>query len=113
SQYVDTNRPLQFQKCRQLFIRTHNETLFVAAMRVGNPDCSPIGIELLSNVFSVTRVRMRSRQASTNEKLTAFFELEPGFGFEYEHSRRKVAENQCHLSVYLTQCVGRSLTFSS
>jgi len=37
-------RPLQFQKRSQLFIRTHNVTLSVAAMRVSNPDCSPLGI---------------------------------------------------------------------
>jgi hypothetical protein len=30
---------------RQLFIRVHNETLSVAAMCVGNPDCSPLGID--------------------------------------------------------------------
>jgi hypothetical protein len=34
----------QLHKRRQLFIRTHNETLPVAAMRVSNPDCSPAGI---------------------------------------------------------------------
>jgi hypothetical protein len=26
------------------FIRVHNETLAVVAMRVSNPDCSPVGI---------------------------------------------------------------------
>jgi hypothetical protein len=36
---------LQFHKRRQLFIRTHDETLSVAAMRVSNPDCSPIEIK--------------------------------------------------------------------
>jgi hypothetical protein len=39
-----TNRRFQFQKRSQLFLRTHNETLSVIAMRVGNPDCSPVGI---------------------------------------------------------------------
>jgi hypothetical protein len=29
---------------RQLFIRSHNETLSVAAMCVNNPDCSPFTI---------------------------------------------------------------------
>ena len=38
------NRPFQFQKRRQLFIRAHNETLSIAAMRVSNPDRSPLGI---------------------------------------------------------------------
>jgi hypothetical protein len=38
------NRCFQFDKCRQLFIRPRNETLFVAAMRVGNPDRSLVGI---------------------------------------------------------------------
>jgi hypothetical protein len=41
---VDTNRPFQFQKCSQQFIRTHNESLSVA-MRVNNPDCSPFNID--------------------------------------------------------------------
>jgi hypothetical protein len=40
-----TNRRLGFQKSRQLFIHAHDETLSVAAMRVCNPDCSPVGIE--------------------------------------------------------------------
>jgi hypothetical protein len=35
---------LEFHKRGQLFIRTHNETLSVIAMRVCNPDRSPIGI---------------------------------------------------------------------
>jgi len=34
-------RRFKFHKCRQLLIRTHNETLSVIAMRVGNPDYSP------------------------------------------------------------------------
>lgn len=37
---VTTNR--QFQKRRQLFIRTHTEPVSVA-MRVSDPDCSPVG----------------------------------------------------------------------
>jgi hypothetical protein len=35
---------LDFEECRQSFIRSPNETLSVAAMRVCNPDCSPVGI---------------------------------------------------------------------
>jgi len=35
------NRRFEFHKSRQLFIRVHNETLSVVAMRVNNPDCSP------------------------------------------------------------------------
>jgi hypothetical protein len=34
----------EFQKRRQLFIRSHNEMLSVVAMRVNNPDRSPIRI---------------------------------------------------------------------
>jgi hypothetical protein len=34
----------EFKKRRQLFLRTHNETLSVVAMRVHNPDRSPVGI---------------------------------------------------------------------
>jgi hypothetical protein len=36
---------LKFHKRSQLFIRTYNETLSVVAVRVSNPDCSPVGIE--------------------------------------------------------------------
>ena len=38
------NRRLQFHKRSQLFIRTHNETLAVVAMRVRNPERPPVGI---------------------------------------------------------------------
>jgi hypothetical protein len=38
------NHGFKFHKRSQFFIRTHNETLSVAAMRVSNPDRSPIGI---------------------------------------------------------------------
>jgi hypothetical protein len=37
------DRRFEFEKRRQLFIRAHNEALSVA-MRVSNPDCSPLGI---------------------------------------------------------------------
>ena len=35
---------VELHKCSQPFIRTHNETLSVAAMRVCNPDRSPVAI---------------------------------------------------------------------
>jgi hypothetical protein len=38
------NRHFQLQKRSQLFIRSHNETLSVAAMCVNDPDCSTVGI---------------------------------------------------------------------
>jgi hypothetical protein len=41
---ASANRRFQFQKRSQLFIRSHNETLPVAAMRVSNPGRSPAGI---------------------------------------------------------------------
>src|SRR5213080_3791504 len=37
-------RRFEFQKHCQLFVRTHNEELTVAAMCVNNPDCSPFTI---------------------------------------------------------------------
>jgi hypothetical protein len=40
-----TNRGFQFNKRRQLFIRTHNETLSVATMCIGNPNRSPARID--------------------------------------------------------------------
>jgi len=38
------DRRFQFPKRSQLFIRMHNETLSVIAVRINNPDCSPVGI---------------------------------------------------------------------
>jgi hypothetical protein len=38
------HRRFQFHQRGQLFIRTHNETLSVTAMRVSNEDRSPFGI---------------------------------------------------------------------
>jgi len=37
------NRRFKFQKSDQFFIGVHNEALPVT-MRIGNPDCSPLGI---------------------------------------------------------------------
>jgi hypothetical protein len=39
-----SNRRFKFQKRSQLFVCTHNETLSVVAMRVGNPNRSPFAI---------------------------------------------------------------------
>jgi hypothetical protein len=39
-----SNRRFQFQKRSQLFIRVHNQALSVAAMRVCNPNRSPLRI---------------------------------------------------------------------
>jgi hypothetical protein len=44
SQQMDTNRPFQFQKRSQLFIRVHNETFSVIAVRINDPDCSQVVI---------------------------------------------------------------------
>jgi hypothetical protein len=41
---VRANHRFHLHKSRQLFIGMHNETLSVVAMRVCNPDCSPVGI---------------------------------------------------------------------
>jgi len=41
---ASTDRRFKFYKSRQLFIRTHHETLSVVAMCVSSPDCSPVGI---------------------------------------------------------------------
>jgi hypothetical protein len=37
-----SNRCFKLNKSSQLFIRTHNETLSVVAMRVRNPDCAAL-----------------------------------------------------------------------
>jgi hypothetical protein len=38
------NRRFKFKKRSQLFLRSHNETFSVVAVRVSNPDRSPVGI---------------------------------------------------------------------
>jgi hypothetical protein len=38
------NRRRKSKKRSQLFIRSHNETFSVVAVRVRNPDRSPVGI---------------------------------------------------------------------
>jgi hypothetical protein len=43
--FLSQNRRLQFKKRSQLFIRMHNETLSAAAMRISNPDRSPMRIQ--------------------------------------------------------------------
>jgi hypothetical protein len=42
--FLSPNRRFKFNESTQLFIGTHNETLSVVAMRVSNPDRSPVGI---------------------------------------------------------------------
>jgi hypothetical protein len=42
---ANANYQFHFDECRQLFIPTHNVTLAIATMRVGNPDCLPVGID--------------------------------------------------------------------
>jgi hypothetical protein len=41
---VNASRRFKFNKRRQLFISTHYEAFSVAAMRVSNPDRSPVRI---------------------------------------------------------------------
>jgi hypothetical protein len=42
---ASVNFRFQLHKRGQLFIRTHNVPLSVAAMRVNDPDCSPARID--------------------------------------------------------------------
>ena len=52
---ANANRRFQFQKSRQLFIRTHNEAVTVAAVRVCNPDRSSVAINRLDEAPTPTR----------------------------------------------------------
>jgi hypothetical protein len=40
----DAGDSFQLKKRRQLFIGSRNKTLSVVAVRISNPDCSPVGI---------------------------------------------------------------------
>src|SRR6516164_872868 len=46
----------QLQKHRQNFIRSHDETLAVVAMRVSNPDRAPLAVPALRHSRSSTRL---------------------------------------------------------
>ena len=60
------NWRFEFHKRSQLFIRVHNETLPVAAMRVCNPDRSPVSI--LSETLT-ERVIKRNGNDNANEEV--------------------------------------------
>jgi hypothetical protein len=47
---LHATRPFDFKKRRQLFICVHNETLSVA-MRISNPDCSPLRIRKIAERY--------------------------------------------------------------
>jgi hypothetical protein len=49
---MDTNRPIQFQKRRQLFVSRHDETPSVTAMRVCNPHIDDLTNEHYSQVVA-------------------------------------------------------------
>jgi hypothetical protein len=59
-------RRFKFNERTQLFIRTHNETPSVAAMRVCNPDCS--AAEILSETLT-ERVIKRNGNDNANEEV--------------------------------------------
>jgi hypothetical protein len=39
---MSTNDSREFKKRSQLIISAHDETLSIAALRINNPDCSPL-----------------------------------------------------------------------
>jgi hypothetical protein len=49
------DRRFEFHKRSQFFICPHNEALTVAAMRVSNPDCSPLNDPTLKRNPSKTK----------------------------------------------------------
>jgi hypothetical protein len=87
-QYAATaDRWFQFQKRTQLFIRSQNETLSVAAMCVSNPDCSPVVAAKISTVliwspmrchsvgvvWRAERCQQRNRQCNAQQPFTSYF----------------------------------------
>jgi hypothetical protein len=71
---------LQFQKRRQLLVRTHNETLSVVAMRVSNPDRSPAGIHV------ATQPQLQPDALSLSATISQYFTQLPRFC--YSRGRR-------------------------
>src|SRR5215472_4072822 len=65
------NHRIQFDKRSQLFIRSHNEPLSVAAMRVSNPDCwslaSTVGTQpkLQPRLLRLSAIISQSRSRGT------------------------------------------------
>jgi len=64
----DACAALKFQKRGQQFIRLHNETLSVTAMRVNNPDRSPVGIMVVAGGRAVAAVEFMV-QAKANRSV--------------------------------------------
>src|SRR6476660_1572367 len=70
-------RRFEFQKRRQLLTCPHNETpLFVVAMRISNPDCSPVGQSLRrspsSNRLCFRLLAMISQYRFTRDRSCCF-----------------------------------------
>jgi hypothetical protein len=64
SQFIaSADRRFEFHKRGQLFIRTHNETLSGIAMRISNPDRSPV--ESIANDIAPTRKTQNVSTCST------------------------------------------------
>jgi hypothetical protein len=61
---ASASRRFELQEIRQLFIRMHNETLAVVAIRVCDPDCSPVGIH---SGFTAERRPHRQRKPQLNQ----------------------------------------------
>ncbi len=62
--FEPTNRRFEFHKSGQLFIRSHNEALTVAAMCVSNPDRAPARIQGCDAAPTPTGFAKRIRRAA-------------------------------------------------
>jgi hypothetical protein len=69
---------LEFYKRSQLFIRPHNKTLSVVAMRVNNPDCSQFRHQ---NVTCVTLISAQHRFMRKTFTFPAFRGARKKLGF--------------------------------
>jgi hypothetical protein len=77
---VSKNRRFEFHKRSQLFVRTHNEALSVIAVRVRNPDCSPVGINRCDAAPTPTGFRFLESKSGRGkqEKADRSLRLESG-----------------------------------
>ena len=104
------NSRFEFHKRNHLFIRPHNETLSVAAMRVNNPDRSPARIncrdpaqapaaflEIIRMICNRKRNRQRRRSSTHQRSLCRDRSMRPQFSKLMQWQRMVFFKSSCIL----------------
>ncbi len=77
SSFERLNHQFELCKRRQLLIRLHNQTLSIIAMRVNNPDCSPVVIASSSSGPAKARAADRASIVGSTRRIPPWLRLFP------------------------------------